>query len=146
MATSEPLVPTGQPYGERAETVAAMRQAGLPLSPPPAGSSGSVQSRRGPSVPPSSPGAPTLGSQLLRDHTPGDFPFLAEPDQAPASSSEPRSLIQSLAAASQSSFGRAVLSRLLQQQQPPGPLRITEDDPRWNAQTMGNRRAGPPPR
>jgi hypothetical protein len=33
MATSEPLVPTGQEYGARQETVAAMRNAGLPLAP-----------------------------------------------------------------------------------------------------------------
>lgn len=30
---SEPLVPLDQPYGERQQTVAAMQQSGLPLSP-----------------------------------------------------------------------------------------------------------------
>ncbi len=33
MATSEPLVPTGLPYGEREQVRAQMQQAGVPLAP-----------------------------------------------------------------------------------------------------------------
>ena len=59
MATSEPLVPTGLPHGERQQVRAQMQEAGVPLAPP---SGGSVTS-----LPVARPAPPTSGSPSTAD-------------------------------------------------------------------------------
>lgn len=101
--SSETGVPRNLPYGERQNTVAAMQQADVPLSPtrptttpaarPPAGGSGVRQPL-----------------DLLAETTPADFPFIGEEQPLPAEQSG--SVLDSLAVSAQSSFAQAVLSRL----------------------------------
>ncbi len=75
MATSEPLVPTGLPYGERQQIEGAMQTAGLPSSVPPPGAS--------PSSPtPSAGGGGSLqGFDVFADREPsGVLPAEPTPD------------------------------------------------------------------
>lgn len=115
MTDRQRFVPDGLPQGERQKTVAALNQAGVPLDP---GTSATTRGAR------ARPTARTTGRaagppgplDFLTRSTPGDFPFLTEPDATAVAppSTEPESLTQALAASSQSSFGVAVLSRLNQ--------------------------------
>lgn len=110
MATSEPLVPKGLPKGERQRTRENMQRAGIPLAPRASG-----QRQPGPAV---TPAAAHPATRILSENTPADFPFLSEPTEAPtavetAAPSEPGSQIDALAASSQSTFGTAVMARLM---------------------------------
>lgn len=114
MTDRQPLVPDGQPYGARKATVAAMRQAGVPLAPKKSKSPGTGG---GPPLSNAAgPGGVRSGVDLLADHAPSDFPFLAaggDPQETAAQpSTEPDSPLQALAGSAQSSFAAAVLSRL----------------------------------
>lgn len=108
--TSESLVATGRPYGERQKLKAGMQQAGLPLAP-------SAQS--GPSLPaPASssrvapqPGSAPMGGLSLLDRAPDDFPFLADPPP-PAAAGDTGSVMSALGASAQSTFAQAVIARL----------------------------------
>lgn len=114
MATSEDLVPTGLPQGQRQILRAARRRAGLNLAQPDVSGQpqGAVSSPPGSSPQTPSPAGP-LG--LLLANTPDDFPWLgdtASPVAAQASS--PTSVSSALASSAQSSFARAVSARLNQ--------------------------------
>lgn len=114
MATSQDLVPTGQEYGKRQETVAAMQQAGIPLASP---QGGGAPAPTQPSVtaggPPLEPGAPLSPLDLLEQNTPDAFPFISDLGTAPAlPASDQASAVAAMSASAQSSFARAVLSRL----------------------------------
>lgn len=97
-----------------------MRRANIPLNPPRAGSGRGSTGGQGSPSPASAPGAgaptqlpPVL--QFLAGTTPGDFPFLSDPEarNPEANPSDQRdSPLQALAKSSQSAFGMAVLSRL----------------------------------
>jgi len=115
MTTSQDLVPTNQPYGNRQENVAAMQAGGIPTSttpPPPPG-----QPPQGPGGPPAllpggGGGPPMSGLDLLRGHTPADFPFIGDQGAGSPPAEEPDSVTSALAASAQSSFARAVMARL----------------------------------
>lgn len=114
MATSEPLVGTGQPYGQRQATVSAMRRADIPLNIPPKSPGGTAGTQAPPPVGAPSSGGPVVGADLLRRTTPGDFPFITDSTAEPIAqpTAEPDSPMQALAGSAQSSFALAVLSRL----------------------------------
>lgn len=117
MASSEPLVPTGQPYGARKDTRAAMVSAGLPLAPTPNGASSPQPGASGGSGRPAQagPSGPPGPLSMLLSRSPQDFPFLAEQANQPVSSSQsPQSVSSALAASAQSSFAQAVSARLNQ--------------------------------
>ena len=109
MATEE-LVPRGLPYGEGQKIRQAKLAAGLPLeaSPVSTAQGGSPAVSRATSA----AGGPRSPGQILAETTPGDFPFVTEPGVAPPPD-QPDSPLAALAVSAQSSFGKAVLSRLL---------------------------------
>lgn len=111
MTSSESLVPTGRPYGERQQIKADMQQAGLPLSPPAGGAPSRPGARR---IAPT-PGAPlAAGPALLDAATPDDFPFLADQPAAPElPADQPASVMGALGASAQSTFAQAVVARLI---------------------------------
>lgn len=111
MPTSEPLVPNDLPQGERQKVVEGMKRAGLPLAPPAGGRPvvGATPIRPQQLAPVAD--EPLSGPALLAETSPGDFPFLSQPQPTPPADA-PRSPIEALAASAQSDFGRAVLARL----------------------------------
>ncbi len=115
--TSEPLVQTNQPQGQRQETVAAMKRGGIPLAPQSktTGPAGLRSPSSGRPVP--SQNLPLSGLDLLAGRSPADFPFIAEPEPGGTGEpSEPESVASALAASAQSSFARAVAARLAQKE------------------------------
>lgn len=114
MATSEPLVPKGLPKGERQKTRSNMQRAGIPLAPRRGQSPGGLrQASPGPATVPA--GSDPV-ARVLSENTPADFPFLAEPTGPEADTpppSDPQSPMSALAQSSQSTFGAAVMARLL---------------------------------
>jgi hypothetical protein len=113
--TSQDLVPTNQPYGNRQENVAAMQQGGVPTSttPPPPPGQPSPGGGGPPALLPGGPSSPPMsGLDLLRGHTPADFPFIDSPQTTSQPAEEPDSVTSALAASAQSSFARAVMARL----------------------------------
>lgn len=107
--TSESLVATGRPYGERQKLKAGMQQAGLPLAPVPTRPSLPTPTSAGMAPQPGT--GPIGGLALIDGHAPDDFPFLADAPP-PAAAGATGSVMSALGASAQSTFAQAVIARL----------------------------------
>ena len=110
MATSQDLVPTNQPYGQRQETVAARQQAGVPLS-----SQGAVSPFEGLDVAaqPLRRARPDYDALLETEPPPPPLaPPALVPQQGVVSPREITDRFLERARLSENSFDRAVATRL----------------------------------
>lgn len=111
---AEDLVPTGQPYGQRQATVAAMQEAGLPTQSSPG--LGGGQTRPPVGLPEGVPG-PLRNARPdfdpLLEGTPDEFPFAMTPPPATENGDPPASIrLRRIAATAQNRFVRDMAKRL----------------------------------
>lgn len=120
---AEDLVPTGQPYGSRQATVAAMQEAGLPTQSSPAMGSSPAPGGGGPTRPPVAlpeglPGplrAARGDFDPLLEGTPDEFPYAQQALPATPTGDPPASIrMRRIAATSQNRFVRDMAKRLVE--------------------------------